>query len=622
MAIRLSVEIPDEAYWKRQINCQDTCPVHTDARGYVRAIAQGEYEQSYRIARGPNPLASICSRVCGAPCEVACRRGAIDAPIAIRALKRFVCEQYGAETIPERPLALIDRVRELPSPDADIDELGHIDRALQAKTISPAPQQKVAIIGSGPAGLACAHDLALLGLTPVVFEMESVPAGLLHLGVPEYRLPRDIIRAEVAVIEALGVEIRCGVQIGKDVTFSELRRDYAAVVIAAGAKRSRWLKIPGADAKGILGGVDFLRAVSLGIPMPLGDKVVVIGGGNVAYDVSRTVVRQESWDVSRQVRRAGVREVNLCSLESLEEMPAEDVEILEGDQEGIIRHNSLGPVEFLKDETGHVNGVVFQKCLSVYDQQQRFAPVFDPAAKTTFIVDTVLLSVGQAPDLTFLDPEKDGVELGAGGWIKCDPETLATAAEGVFVAGDLAYGTKLLIHAEASGKKAARSVYHYLTGKTIRTEILQTHQDLGDYRRERGYEGIPRIDIPTEDIAKRLADPRTSVEKGYDEALAQQEASRCLDCGINTIFDGERCVLCGGCVDVCPTLCLKLVPVKDLNLTPEQREAAAASMGEGWEESSIIIKDEETCIRCALCAQRCPTNTITMERMSFAEVWT
>lgn len=618
---RLTVEIPDETYWKRLIQCQWDCPVHTDSRGYVQAIAEGDYEKAYRIARGPNPLASICGRICGAPCEAACRRGDMDAPVAIRALKRFVTERFGPESSPGNPKAVLDNLREAAAANAGPDELAAILRAQSDGTLPSGQGRRVAIIGSGPAGLACGHDLALMGLSPVIFEMEPVPAGMLYLGVPEYRLPRELIRAEVAVIESMGVEIRCGVQVGRDVAFEELRRDYEAVVIAVGAKRSSWLKLPGSDAEGILGGVDFLRAAALEEPVELGDRVIVIGGGNVAYDVGRTVLRQEQMDVSRQALRRGVREVTLCCLESLDEMPADDVEIIEGRDEGVVRRNSLGPLEFLKDPDGRVEGVVFQKCESVYDDQRRFAPKFDPTEKTTLKADTVLLSVGQTPDLSFLDPVKESFELNARGWLQCDPETLAASVDGVFVAGDLAYGTKLLIHAVASGKQAARSVYTYLTGREISTRTLQDHRDLGPLHREIGYEGRPRAEIPVEDVLRRLADPGCDVERGYDRRLARQESGRCFDCGINTIFDGARCILCGGCADICPSRCLKLVSMEELTLGEDQKKAAAECMGEGWEIGTAIIKDEEACIRCGLCARRCPAEAISMERMGFSEVW-
>jgi len=618
---RLTVEIPDEAYWKRLIKCQDACPVRTDARGYVQAIAEGDYERAYLIARGPNPLASICGRICGAPCEVSCRRGAVDAPIAIRALKRFVVEPLGQANPMGEQRPVPDKLQQPATPNAEVDEVAHLLAAREAESLPLGDRRRVAIIGSGPAGLACGHDLALMGFVPVIFEMEPVPAGMLYLGVPAYRLPRELIRAEVEVIESLGVEIRCGVHVGEDVSFDALRRDFDAVVIATGAKRSRWLNLPGSDAKGILGGVDFLRAVSLGQPIELGNRVVVIGGGNVAFDVGRTVLRQEQMDVSREALRRGAREVRLCSLESLEEMPADDIEILEADEEGVIRQNSLGPLEFLKDSEGHVTGVVFQKVLSVYDDQKRFAPVFDPSEKTTLEADTVLLSVGQAPDLSFLDTAGDDFELDGRGWLKCDAEDLTTGVEGVFVAGDLAYGTKLLIHAVASGKKAARFVYRYLADKAITTQTFQAHYSLDTYRREEGYEGIERAEIPTEDVRARLKDPKRSVEKAYSESTASTEASRCLRCNVNTIFDGARCILCGGCADVCPQRCFKLVPLEALDLTTDQQAVAIRSLGEDWQTHTAIIKDEEACIRCGLCAERCPTNAISMERMEFSEAW-
>ena len=621
------VRLADEAYWREQIKCQYACPVHTDARGYVRAIAEGDYELAYLIARGPNPLASICGRICGAPCEAACRRGTIDQPIAIRALKRFVCERYGVDHRNGNPREFFDYLRQNTEPRAcdDTDELRHLLEFL-ARADLPQPQgERVAIIGSGPAGLAAAHDLALMGFRPVIFEMEPVPAGMLYTGVPGYRLPRELIRAEIAVIEALGVEIRCNTQVGKDVPFDRLRQDFAAVIIACGAKRSRQLPIPGADALGVMGGVDFLRDVALGKQVELGQRVIVIGGGNVAYDVARTVLRQEEYDVSRTAARIkGVREVHLVCLESLEEMPADTVEILEGAEEGIVRHNSWGPKEILTREVDgqrFVRGVRFVRCTSVYDEQKRFAPRFDESVEMTLEGDTVLLSVGQAADLSFLDPERDGIELRSPQQIVSDPATGATTAAGVFVAGDIAYGPKLMIHAIASGKQAARSVYRYLRGCEIAPEDVQFHFPIERYRREKSYEKRPRVPIPTLTPAERLANPKALVEIGYSEAEARAEAGRCLDCGVNTIFDGERCILCGGCVDVCPTACLKLVSLDRIQSTPELASLLRSLALDAEPELSAILKDEDRCIRCGLCAERCPTTAITMERFLFSREW-
>ena len=631
----LRVAVPDDGYHRRLISCQDACPVRTDARGYVRAIAEGRFEEAYLIARGPNPFASICGRICGAPCEAACRRGRIplsdddgaivgtDRPIAIRALKRVACEAAGPEA--RRTSEVLDAVRDyVPAVCADAEEMAHLLRSFVRGNFQPAQGQNVAIVGAGPAGLSCAHDLALMGFSPVVYETEPVAAGMLAVGVPEYRLPRELIRREVAVIEALGVEIRCGVTIGRDLSFGELRERHAAVVLAVGAKRARGLGLPGESGPGVFGGVDFLRAVSLGEPIAVGASAVVIGGGNVAYDVARTVLRQTAYDTARAAARLpGTRRVALASLETLEEMPADTIEIVEGDEEGIERLNGWGPIGIERDEHGGVTGVTFRRCVRVYDDQRRFAPVYDDDERRTVPCDTVLLATGQATDLGFLaDGGADIVEARPG-WPKIDPVTLATTGEGVFVAGDLAHGTRLLIHAVASGKQAARSVYRHVCGIEIAMDAVESHVTLPMYVRERGYESIRRHDIPTLPAERRLLDPAASVEVGYDRQEACHEASRCLDCGVTPVFDGARCVLCGGCADVCPTLCLKLVSLADIAETEPLDAAIAGTLGIGVDlaEHSAILKDEDRCIRCGLCAVRCPVDAITMERVQFSTRW-
>lgn len=633
LPLRLRVAVPGEGHYRELISCQQGCPVHTDARGYVRAIAAGRFEEAYLIARGPNPLASICGRVCGAPCEAACRRGRVprvdergaclgdDRPIAIRALKRFACERHGVEARP--PNAVWDAVRSfVPDVAAHAEEMAALLRA-RAACVVPAAGQRVAIVGGGPAGLTAAHDLALVGFAPVVFESEAVPAGMLYLGVPEYRLPREVIRGEVAVIQALGVEIRCGVTVGKDISLAQLRKEFAAVILAVGAKRSRSLGLPGEHGPGVFGGVDLLRAAALGETFELGSEVVVIGGGNVAYDVARTVLRQAAYDTARTAARLpGTRRVRLAALETLEEMPADTVEIVEGDEEGVERLNGWGPLEIVRDN-GSVTGVLFRRCLRVYDEQRRFAPVFDDTQRLIVPADTVLLAVGQATDLGFLAEGGSDIEQGRPGWPKIDPETLATTAPGVFVAGDLAHGTRLLIDAVASGKRAARSVYRYVTGRELRAELTESFVTLPGYDRELGYELLPRQEIPTLPPEARLANRAALVERGLDEEAARREASRCLDCSVTPVFDGRRCVLCGGCADVCPSSCLKLVSLADLALSSELDTAVTAALGTGIdpEEHSAILKDDDRCIRCALCVIRCPVEAIAMERVVFTCHW-
>ncbi len=442
MTKALTIDIPGEGYHRQLISCQAACPVRTDARGYVRAIAEGRFDEAYLIARGPNPFASICGRICGAPCEIACRRGRIpkvnddgqfvgqDRPIAIRALKRFVCDQFGPEA---RPVdSVLGDIKDfVPLIAADIEEMAALLLAARSKMVAPGSGESIAIIGAGPAGLSAAHDLALLGFKPVVFEIEPVAAGMLAVGVPAYRLPRELIANEVAVIEALGVEIRCGVEVGRDITFAELREDFDAVIIAVGAKSSRGLGLTGENGPGVIGGVDLLRAVSLGEPVEVGNEVVVIGGGNVAYDVARSVVRQIAFDTARTAARlAGTTKVHLVSLESAEEMPADTIEIVEGDEEGIERSNGWGPTEIVRDNDGRVTGVKFRKCLRVYNDEHKFDPIFDENDTLVIPSDTVLLAVGQAPKLSFLEDGGKDVERMRGDWLKVDPSSLATTADG------------------------------------------------------------------------------------------------------------------------------------------------------------------------------------------------
>ncbi|MBI5023734.1 MAG: FAD-dependent oxidoreductase [Candidatus Omnitrophica bacterium] len=619
--MELKIEIPDAEYWKRQIKCQYACPVHTDARGYVRAIAEGDFEKAYLIARASNPLASICGRICGAPCESACRRGSIDESISIRGLKRSAAEESGAEFL--KTLEVIEKIKDSLKTRScvDRDDLGGLMEDFEKGKVEKVQGKSVGIIGSGPSGLAAAHDLALMGFSVVIYEMEPVPAGMLYLGVPAYRLPRGIIEAEVGVIKSLGVEIKTSCTIGKNITFEELRKRHDAVIIAVGCKRSRILSLPGADAQGVLGGVEFLRDVALEVPHKIGKKIVVIGGGNVAYDVSRTALRRQQMDVAvTAFREREEIQVTLCCIENRDEMLADEIEILEGEEEGIIRQNGYGPKEILT-ENNKAKGVVFQKVTSIFDEQNRFNPQYDPGDTITLEADTVMFAVGQRADITFINPQRDGIGTNERGVIVCDPETNETTAEGVFLAGDIAYGPRLMIDAIASGKKAARSIYQKLTGRHLHYETAGLHFPIENYSREMGYERIRRQVFETVDVKDRIYDHKTIIEKGYTCGQAKVEGSRCLDCGVNTIFDGSKCILCGGCVDVCPELCLKLVPAFELegdksffDLVDLMKERKQTS------ELTAIIKDEEKCIRCALCAIRCPVDAITMERFNFREI--
>lgn len=626
----------DLAWMESNFPCMQACPVHTQAGRYVALIAEGRYEEAYRYARDPNPLASICGRVCGHPCETACRRGSLDSPISIRALKRFLTERYGPES--HHP---IDVHQEKP-------KIRHSER--------------VAVIGSGPAGLAAAHDLAMLGYPVTIFEASPALGGMLRLGIPEYRLPRDIIQAQVREILDLGPELRLNSRLG-DFTLQDLRREgYQAVLLAIGLHRSRDLSLPGRDMDGVITGVDFLLNVNLGYRFSIGKKVVVIGGGNVAIDVARSALRHqqrqtmevlegallpdklsdkelqvamnELMDVSRAALRMGAREVHLICLESREEMPAFGDEIEEGLQEGLKLHASLGPQKFV-GENGKVTGLETIRCTSVFDEQKRFRPVFAPGTENVIPCDTVILAIGQTSDLSFLAPE-DGVESTRQGILKVDPETLMTTAPGIFAAGDIAFGPRLIISAVADGRKAAEQIDRYLRGSAwkpkeryVQITVIQ------DHHMPAGFDEYSRLSVPTVPVDRRTG--ITEVESGYTEEQARAEASRCLRCWINTVFDGveadgNECILCGGCVEVCPQNCLQLVPLRQFALDPQSnRQLSSVAQADPAllhgltvdelfsGQGSVMVKDETICIRCGLCAERCPAHTITMESFEVFE---
>ncbi len=605
--------------------CMAACPVHTEAGRYVELIAEGKYKEAYHVARRPNPFASICGRVCAAPCETACRRGTIDQPIAIRALKRFVTERFGVESM------------------VDLDKLKEVfGKSVRRNGI------KVAVIGAGPAGLSCAHDLALLGYEVTVFESQPVAGGMLRLGIPEYRLPRELIRLEINAILSLGVELKTNTALGRDISIQELKRQgYEAVFLGIGAHKSRELRIEGIELDGVLRAVDFLLNVNLGYRVELGKKVIVIGGGNVAIDAARTAARHEkvevghvtevaeALDVARSAVRFGATEVHMVCLEDWSEMPASKDEIDEALEERIRIHPRKGPHRII-GENGKVVGFETIDCVSVFDEKKRFNPKFAANTEQIMEADTVIMAIGQSSDLSWIRPE-DGIEITPRNTIKVDPATLATTAPGIYSGGDVAFGPRNLIDAVANGKKASQSIHHFLSGvRNVSVELSFHERDVeiivartSEYKRVWGYEKEPRVAIPCLPIDRRIG--VAQIEIGYTEEQAQVEASRCLHCWENTIFNehgeetGSECILCGGCVDICPEFCIELVSMERVSpddpVFDEARETHGIAIRGAADDivGSVMIKDEDRCIRCGLCAMRCPVGCITMESYNVAE---
>ncbi len=630
------VRLPDLEHWKAQVKCQAGCPVATDAGRYVQLIAEGRDQDAYLVARAPNPLASVCGRVCAAPCEDACRRGVIDAPISIRALKRFLTERYGVESVhPDTQ----DRLREALVGEGN-RYVGHLPVA--GPSPSRSRRRKVAVVGSGPAGLSAAHDLALLGHEVTVFEALNEPGGMMRFGIPEYRLPRTLIHAEVEKIIELGATLKLGTPLRPGFGLRELKEEgFEAVFLSVGVSKGRDLQLPGVGQDGVVKAVDYLLNVNRGYRMNLGRRVVVIGGGFVAFDAARTALRvsrgadeelaelasqadarqKEAFDSARAALRGGATEVTVVSLERFEEMPAlrttaGQEEFDEARREGVTFVTRRGPKRFLGG--GRLRGIELRGVRSVFDAAGRFAPEYDDQDVITLEADACILAIGQQPDLSFLRPE-DGVELTPGGILRVSPDTLATTAPGVYAGGDVAFGPRNLIEAVANGKRAARSIHEYLEKGRARIEQTLAVEKIPTprYRMLAGFEILDRRAPPTLDLGRRTG--IAEVETGYDRDQAVEQAGRCLVCHVQTIYDPEKCVLCSRCVDVCPEHCLAIVPFQELALAQEERtELAARASGNGL-PLSAMIKDDDRCIRCGLCAIRCPTDAMTMERFQVTE---
>ena len=476
---------------------------------------------------------------------------------------------------------------------------------------------------------------------------------MLHLGIPEYRLPRSVVDAQVReILEAGDITLKLNHAAGKDFTISELRHQgFAAVIIAVGAHRSRDLSIPGVDLDGVHKGIDFLLNANLGYRFTIGKKVIVIGGGNVAMDVARSAAREvlrqhagasdgavpsdtsvaavaahEMVDVSLSALRLGAQEVGIVCLEKRHEMPAALEEIEEAEAEGIVLHDGLGPRRVV-GRSGKVAGLETVRTKAVFDASGRFNPTFVENSESVLECDTVILAIGQAPNLDFLQPA-DGIRVSARGLIAADPKTLMTSAPGVFAGGDCVFGPRLIIDSVGDGKRIAIAVDEYLTGRPhadaeVAVEVLDHHRMAADYME------LARHSVPMLPVDRRTG--ITEVEIGYDEQTAIAEARRCLRCWVNTVFEGNpadasQCVLCGGCVDVCPEQCLQLVPLEQIDwpaevldeirgndqlYAVELDDVAAEELG--TITGSAMLKDETRCIRCGLCAERCPVRLITME---------
>jgi heterodisulfide reductase subunit A-like polyferredoxin len=482
--------------------CIDACPIHTNVPGYIKLIAEGQFKEAYKLIRETNPLPAVVGRVCYAPCEEACNRGQVDEPICIRDLKRVPADQW------------------------NIDEL---EVPAVTKT-----DKKVAIIGSGPAGLAAANDLALKGHNVTIFEALPEPGGMLRVGIPEYRLPKEILRQEIGYIQKLGVEIRAGIQVGKDVSLEELRKTYDAIFVAVGAHNGMRLGVEGEDIHGVIEGISFLRATSLGEKVKVGKKVAVIGGGNTAIDCARTA------------KRLGAKEVTIVYRRSRAEMPASVEEVTAAEEEGIKIEFLSTPMRFSSKNEKLAEMECVRMKLGEPDASGRPRPIPIKGSEFTIPVDTVIAALGQVPETEFA--KELGISLSKRGTIEIDPSTGATKVDGVFSGGDVVTGPAFVVDAIAAGRKAARSISQYLDGQPLEVEepwkeAEKFSQEEVEDRRKR-FPSRKRMAMGEEPVEKRVEDFR-EVALGYSPEEALEESSRCLAGQI------EGCIECHECERRC-----------------------------------------------------------------------
>ena len=525
-------ELPDDHEWgpekwaidyrdKNRVNCYKTgtapcktaCPAHIAVQGYLKLAAQGKYKEALQLIKRDNPFPAVCGRICNRRCEDACTRGTIDQAVAIDEVKRFIAQQdLNAETrfVPEKVI---------PKVDGEFEE-------------------KIAIIGGGPAGLSCAYYLAEKGYRPTVFEKEKQPGGMLMHGIPEFRLEKDVIEAEINVLRALGVEFHCGVEVGRDVTIPELREQgYKGFYVAIGLQSGGKLGVPGEDAEGVKAGIELMREVNLEGKKSLSGRVVVIGGGNIGADVARTALR------------CGAEKVSLYCLEDYDSMPMGVEDRTECEEDGIEIHAGWGQTEILA-ENGKCSGIRFRKCLSVRNAEGRFAPTFDDNTTEEVPCDMVLYCIGQKVDWKGL-LTGTAVELNPNGTAKADPVTYQTAEPDIFVGGDVYTGQKFAIDAIAAGKQGAVSLHRWVQDATLtigrdKREFIELDKN-NLLLEEASYDNTPRQRIGyNETLRKTFKDGRVA----FTEEQVKAETARCPGCGASVV-DPNKCIGCGICTTRC-----------------------------------------------------------------------
>ncbi|MDI6763231.1 MAG: FAD-dependent oxidoreductase [Thermodesulfobacteriota bacterium] len=574
VSTRFHIQIPDHHWFEENIGCENACPVNTRAPQYISAIAHEDYDRAFEINREDNLFPAILGRICVHPCEEKCRRGLlIDSPISICSLKR----------------ASVDHKTSSPPYEKSIIKRG----------------KRIAIIGAGPSGLSAANDLARMGYAVTIFESFPIAGGMLNVGIPPYRLPREVVEQAIEEVKRLGIEIMTKTPVGKEINLENLRKDYDAVYIAAGAHKAEKLGIPGEDLQGVIHGVTFMRRVNLKEDLRIGSKVAVVGGGNTAMDAARSSFR------------LGAKEVFILYRRTREEMPVDPRELDQVEEEGIKMHYLTQPIRVLSKDGVAVSGVrCIRNRLGEPERDGRRRPIPVEGSEFDIDIDFLIPAVSQSPDISFL-PEEIGLEISKWDRLAVNPETSETNVPGIFAGGDFVTGPRDVIRVIADGRKATLSIHQYLSGETYEKRPPR-FTPIPEVRIDPDLEKIPRQRVETIPVEERRSFEK-EVELGLSKEAARSEAKRCLQCHLFTIFDRKKCILCGGCVDICPKFCLRMARLDEIEGDESLTALIRTLYGVSLEEverlnlTTAMIKDETRCIHCGLCAKRCPTGAITME---------
>jgi NADPH-dependent glutamate synthase beta subunit-like oxidoreductase len=576
-------DIADPDYFHKVVDCQWACPAHTPVPEYIRLIAAGRYTDAYMINWWSNVFPGILGRTCDRPCEPACRRGRVEEqPVAICRLKRVAADYKG-----------------------DV-------KSLLPKPAGSRNGKRIAVIGAGPASLTVVRDLAPLGYELVLFDGDKRAGGMIRTQIPKFRLPEQVIDEEVGYVLNLGVTLRLGERV--DSLKSVLGDEYDAVFVGTGAPRGRDLEIPGRQeaAANIHIGIDWLSSVSFGHVTEIGRRVIVLGGGNTAMDCCRSS------------RRLGGAQVTVVVRSGFEEMKASPWEKEDAMHEGIPILNYLVPKEFLHDN-GKLTGMRFEKVKAERDEKGRrnLVPTGEP--DVDIACDDVLIAVGQENAFPWIERDL-GLDFDRWGMPKVDPKTMQSSLPRVFFGGDAAFGPKNIIWAVAHGHEAAISIDKFCSGETVAerpppmVNLVSQKMGIHEWSYDNDISNDKRFKVPHQALAAALGDIKVEVELGFDPKLGFEEAQRCLNCDAETVFDERLCIECDACADICPMDCITFTgngeeaELRSRLMAPARNLEQAIYVSDPLKTGRIMAKDEDVCLHCGLCAERCPTGAWDMQK--------